>query len=364
MIMKKSFYVFPGLCLACVLFIFSCETKPAEPWESFTACAGASCVNEAVSVGDAFLEDPAAMLKNFRLTDQKGEDTFVGWMYLMRDSVLLNMDFATAEDRASMQQALIEAARPYETDPELGEYASAIIREFSISATESEAGEMPGEFAPVTGTYRFELPGDGGTGELTVSRTDGENIHFELSVVAGPPAHNQGTMEGEAVLESMNVYEYTTTDFGGSCRLQFIFDRESVEINTLEGDPASCGFGNGVIPDQVYKMVSSNDPSLSEDDAKAAQSLEGNWISADDEKSEIRIGKGLYTEIYDGEEMGDLPYKYFAKCPASCNPAGETACLRVMGQDDICYAIVKAGPSSLELSMIGGTGNTLIFKRK
>ncbi|MCC7504107.1 MAG: hypothetical protein IT259_02350, partial [Saprospiraceae bacterium] len=54
----------------------------------------------------------------------------------------------------------------------------------------------------------------------------------------------------------------------------------------------------------------------------------------------------------------------FPKCPADCNPVAPTPCLSVIGQDIVCYTVVKADAQTLELSMIGGRGNTLAFKRR
>ena len=38
--------------------------------------------------------------------------------------------------------------------------------------------------------------------------------------------------------------------------------------------------------------------------------------------------------------------------------------LKVTGQDNVCYAVIKADGKVLELSQIGGTGNTNRYVRK
>jgi hypothetical protein len=362
--MKKTILPFTGLCLTLCLLIFSCKNEPSGPWDAFVKCATNACVAEVVAVKDAFLKDPKPIFEKFVETDQKGEDHFIGWLYILRDSVLLNSSYSPTEDRLAMQQALIDTSRAYENDPKYGSFAKSIISEVEMLAIASELEDVLYDFAPVTGTYSFELPNDGGSGELKVNRTDAENIRFELSVVAGPPAHNQGMMEGTAKLTEMNVFEYATTEFGGTCKLQFTFGGEAVEIKTLEGDPAACGFGNGVVADNVYRMSSYDDPFLSGADAKTAQNLLGTWVSTEDEKSVLKIENGMYIEVYDGEEMGRTPFQFFPKCPPFCNPEGGFACLAVMGQDDVCYAVVKADGMNLEFSMVGGTGNTLVYKKK
>ena len=353
-----------GLCLALVLLVISCKTKPPGPWDAFTKCATNACVAEAVAVKDAFLKDPKPIFEMFVETDKKGEDHFNSWLFILRDSVLLNSSYSPTEDRIAMQQAIIDAAKPFESDPKFGSFAKSIVSEIEVLALASELEDGMYDFAPVTGAYVFELPNDGGSGELKVARIDGENIRFDLSVVAGPPAHNQGMMEGTAQLTEMNVYEYATTEFGGNCNLQFIFDGEAVEIKTLEGDPATCGFGNGVVADNVYRLSSFDDPFLTGADARIAKNLLGTWVSTEDEKSVVVIENGMYTDVYDGEEMDRMPYQYFPKCPAFCDPIGETPCFSVMGQDDVCYAVVKADGKTLEISMIGGRGNTLSFVKK
>jgi hypothetical protein len=343
----------------------SCKTEPPGPWEAFVKCATNACVAEVVAVKDAFLHDPKAMLEKFDQAGQKGEDHFIGWLYVLRDSVLLNSAYAGTEERFAMQQAIIEAAKAHEADPKYGELAKSIVGEIEVLAIASELEDLPADdFAPLTGTYAFELPNKGGTGELKVNRTDGENIRFDLLVVGGPPANNQGTMQGTAKLTSVNTYDASTTEFGGTCRLQFTFDQEAVEIKTLEGDPATCGFGNGVMADNVYRMTSYDDPFLSGADAKTAKNLQGAWVSTEDPKSELLIENGMYVEIYDGQEISRTPYHYFPTCPAACNPVDKLPCLAVMGQDDICYSVIDASGKNLSISMIGGRGNTLAFKRK
>ncbi len=362
--MKNTVFTFTALCLSLSLLISSCKTNPPGPWEAFTQCQNTGCVDEALAVKDAFLKDPKAMFVKFEEAGQKGEDHFVGWLYMLRDSVLLNSDFSPTGDRIAMQAAIIGAATGFESDPKFGDLAQSITSELGGLALSAELEDGMYDFAAVTGTYVFELPSDGGSGELKVNRTDAENIRFELSVVAGPPAHNQGTMEGTARLSEMNVFDFETSEFEGTCKLRFIFDGEAVEIKTVEGDPSACGFGSGVRADNVYRMTSYEDPFLTGADAKTAKDLLGTWVSTTDEKSVVVIESGMYTDVYDGEEMGRTPYQYFPKCPAFCNPVAEMPCLAVMGQDDICYTIVKVDAKNLELSMVGGTGNTLVFTKK
>ncbi len=361
--MNKPCPLLPLLALLISLSFFACTTEP-DPWADFTKCSAKSCVKEALVVKDAFLKDPKGMLGAFSATYKKGEDHVIGWLYLLRDSVLFNDQYGTTEERFALQQAIISAAKPFENDPKLGEMAQSVTGELENLAIASELEDDIFEYVPITGSYAYELPNEAGSGELKVSVADSDHIRFSLMVVAGPPAYNQGTMENTATLVSPNVYEAKTTEYTGTCRLQFVFNGESVEIKTLEGDDASCGFGHNVRADQVYKVVSHDDPFLSAADARLAKNLQGKWVSTTDAKSKLTIENGEYTETYDQEEPGSFPYQFYAKCPADCNPVAPTPCIKVMGQDDVCYAVVKADGKTLELSMIGGRGNTLVFKKQ
>lgn len=362
--MKRTVTQLLGLSLAFSLLVLSCKTEPPGPWEAFVNCATNACVTEAVAVKDAFLKDPKAMFAKFEASGQKGEDHFIGWLYILRDSVLLNSAHSPTEERIAMQQAIVDAARPFETDPAYGDLAKSVTGEVEMLAIASELEDNIFEYAPLTGTYAYELPNDGGNGTLKISRIDADTILFDLEIVGGPPAHNQGMIQLRATQVSPGVYESVDVENGLDCKLQLLFDKEAVEIKTLKGGSAECGFGNGIVADNVYRMTSYDDPFLSGADAAMAKNLQGTWVSTTDNKSEISIENGMYTERYDGEQMSSLPYQVFPKCPALCNPVAETPCIAVMGQDDVCYAVVKADGQSLELSMIGGTGNTLVFKKK
>lgn len=352
------------------LFTFiACRQEP-DAWTKFTQCGSTNCVGEAIAVKDAFLQNPKDLLSKFNATYQKGEDHVVGWLFLLRDSVLLQEKYGSTETRIAMQKAIVAAAKPFENDPQLGEMAQSVLQEIgaaAIAAGEEDVEEEEAsadEFLAITGTYAFELPNNAGAGDVKISVTGAESIRFALSVVAGPPAHNQGEMEGVAKLTGVNTYEYQTSEYLGTCRLQFVFGKESLQIKTLEGDDAACGFGHNVRADGDYAQQSHSDPFLSGADARMANAIEGEWVSTIDPKSSLNIANGMYTESYDGKVAERLPFQFFPKCPADCNPVAPTPCLSLIGQDMVCYAIVKADKQNLELSMIGGRGNTLSFKKR
>jgi hypothetical protein len=355
------------LALSLMALFSACQNSSSGPWADFVACASNDCVVEALAVQDAFVKNPKQMLGEFQKTYAKGEDHVIGWLYILRDSVLLNPNQGKLEERIALQQAIVEAANPFVDDPKLGEMAKSVMDEIGNLAlaaeTEDEVIEPSSE--PITGTYAFDLGGDQANGELQVSQLAYDRFQFKLAVVGNAPARNQGTLEGEAKLEPNNTATFSIKEFGGECSLQFTWTEAGVSLKTLKGDPATCGFGNGVMADGEYKRVKYDDPFFSAKDAANAAKLLGEWQSADDPKAGIKIAEGRYLDLYEGSDpMPAMRYIYYPTCPADCNPAAKTPCLKIIGQDDACFTVVKADGKVLELSQIGGTGNTNRYVKK
>lgn len=352
------------LGLVLMVSIFACTPKKTDAWDAFTACPGTACVEEVLAVTDAFLENPEAIFTRFNESAEQGSDHPVGWLYILRDSVLLNSNFASTEKRFDLQQLIVEAAKPYQENAKFADMAKSIVDEIGQLAIASELEDDVVEPAsePFSGTYAFELPNDGGSGELLVGQISADQFKFKLMVVGGKPAHNQGTMEGVANILGSTA-DFATTEFGGTCKLSFNFG-DGVEITTLEGDPASCGFGNGVKADGVYRRTSFADPFLSAADAKKVKMLQGTWQSLDDPKSVVKIVDGKYIDEYDGKEVSSAIYVYYAKCPEDCGLSDDGPCLKIIAQDDVCFSIVSLIPTNLELSPNNGRGNTNRYKRK
>lgn len=348
----------------------ACQQAETGAWADFKKCATNACVKEAIAVKDAFLKDPKAMLENFRKAGEAGEDHFIGWLYIIRDSVLVNSAMGKTEERFAMQQAIIAAAQPFEKDPKVGDLASSITSEIGMMAIASEleddihSEDWTG--FPLTGTYGFDA-GDAGNGTLEIKQLSGEQLQFRLLVVGRAPAHNQGSMEG--VIKNYNqmdgIGSFLTTEFGGECELEFSWVNEGLTIKTLKGDDAACGFGNAVVADGEYKRQSFDDPFLSKTEAKTAKNLVGEWVSTADPKAGLKIGEGVYQDTYEGSEPSTaVAYTYFSKCPDDCKPVAKTPCFKLFGQDEVCMTVVKADGKVLEISQVGGTGNTNRYKRK
>jgi hypothetical protein len=339
--------------------LFSACTNPesteSAAWTAFKKCATNACIKEAVDVKNAFLTNPQQLLTNFQATYAKGDDHVIGWLYMVRDSLLLNPKMGTREARIALQQKIIAAAKPFENDPKVKEMAKSVMDEIGAAAIMSETEDeeaLDPSSDPITGTYSYDK-GDKGNGDLDISQISATQFKFKLSVTGGPPSHTGGFMEGIANLVQ-NKGTYSTKEFNGECSLEFTFGKV-VTIKTLKGDPASCGLG----------MKSHYDPFLSKRDAAAAAKLIGEWQSTTDPQSSIKIGEGVYRDAYAGTNpMPALRYIYAPICPKDCNPIAKTPCLQVIGQDDVCYTIVKADGKTLELSQIGGTGNTNKYVKK
>jgi hypothetical protein len=356
--MKKQSAWKAFFCLQLFLVLNGCK-KELSPWEQFAACSNPSCVAEAIAVKTAFLQDPKPIFEAFIQSDSMGSDTYIGWIYLLRDSVVNNPNYDTEAARQTMKQALIDKAKEFENDPKYGTWSQSIIRELTGESDDVTADG----YEPITGTYVFELPNEAGSGEIKILENEDQTVRFALMVVAGPPAYNQGYMEGTAPLTD-NVVTISTEEYGGKCTITLSFSNDEIIAKTVAGDASACGFGNNVMADGTYQRVDDLNPFRAAGGDETPAQIQGHWVSTEDPKSEVIIAEGKYIEIYNGSELSNSLSSYHKICPKDCNPIAETPCLKVTGQDDICYTVVKADGKTMELSMIGGRGNTLVFKKK
>lgn len=359
----KRYNFFTNLAGGLVLLLVSCS-QPSGPWADFTKCATNACVREAIAVNEALIKDPKGTLGQFQKTYEKGEDHVVGWLYLMRDSVLFNSKYGSTQERFALQQRIIQAVQPFGNDPKLGETAKVVLTEIQNLAIilELEEGPEASEEQMLTGTYA--IPNlRGGSAELMILATGDESARFRLMVVGGPPAHNQGMLEGTAMMKG-NVLEMKTSEFGGTCVITAEFRGDTVVVKTVSGGASECGFGNGVVADGVYIRVDDLDPFRTEGGDEAPAELEGKWQSISDPKSEIIISNGKFLEQYEGKEMFSESFSYHKTCPGDCGESGGEACIRIVGQDIICHTVVQLDKTTLSLSMVGGRGNTNTYKRK
>lgn len=341
-----------------ILFAVAC-TAPSPEWENFKKCTSNACVKEAIAVKDAFLKDPKGMLNHFQSTYTKGEDHVIGWLYIFRDSVLANARYGSVEERMLLQKQIVDAAQPFSHDPKLSEMAQSVLSEIGNFAIRIEVEDA----ATVTGTYSFELPKNGGSGLLKVLSISPEKVRYALTVVGRAPAYNQGMLEGEASMINPNEAVLETTQFNGICRIVCRFAGDTVYVKTLEGESFTCGFGHGVMADGTYLREDDLDPFRAEGGEEVPEQIMGRWQSLDDPKSVINISADRYENWYDGKKIDSELYSYHQKCPADCGGDTGMACLRVVGQDVLCYGIVHTDAKTLHLHYIGGAGKTLRFKK-
>jgi hypothetical protein len=107
------------------------------------------------------------------------------------------------------------------------------------------------------------------------------------------------------------------------------------------------------------------DPVLSEKDVKVVEKMQGMWQSKEDPKAGIKIENGRFSYVYEGQKPDpSMRYIYYPICPKDCNPIAKMPCLKIIGQDDVCYSIVKADGKVLDISQIGGKGNTNQYVKK
>ncbi len=353
---------------AAVLVGLGCQSTENAAWAAFKRCGSNACVQEALAVKAAFLKDPETLLRDFLNTYEQGDDHLIGWLYLMRDSVLTHSEAGAYEERVGWRDEIVQAAKPYAEHPKWGAIARVIVDEMEAIAIAAEREDGPEALAsPVfVGTYALAGEGHAAAGELWVSETAGDSLRFRLLAVGPAPAHNQGVLAGTAAVVSANAARFATREFGSECTLYFRWSGDStVYVHTEQGDPAACGLGAGVVPDGTYSRKRYEDPFLSAAEAQKAALLEGEWQSVQDPKNTLRIAQGRITHLYEGREVEPpVRYAYFSQCPANCSPAAEVPCIRTFGQDFVCYTIVKADGKTLELSLIGGAGNTNRYTRK
>jgi hypothetical protein len=356
------FKTISGIGIAVVMFavlIVSCQPGESPEWTKFKSCGTDKCVAEVIAVKDAFLKDPKGLLGQFNATYSKGEDHVIGWLYMLRDSVLANAKYGTIAQRQAMQQQIVAAAKPFENDATLGEMAKSVLQEIGDFAIMAEVEDG----ALITGTYGFELPKMEGSGTLKILAKDGNKFRYSLLVTGRAPAHNMAIMDGEGTMTDGSTAILENTEFG-KCRIELRFKGDTVVVKTLEGDPASCGFGNGAMADGTFTREDDLDPFRAEGGDAVPEMLLGKWQSTIDPKAMVEITDTHYIDYYEGKEMSKELYSYHQKCPADCPDADGVTCIRVVGQDAMCFAVIKSEKKLLQLSLIGGTGKTLEFKRK
>jgi len=87
--------------------------------------------------------------------------------------------------------------------------------------------------------------------------------------------------------------------------------------------------------------------------------LVGVWQALTDPNEIVSFDGSLRRSLYEGEETESNVYKI----QSSCDGTRDTGSYYIVTDDDFCFVIVTLNKSRLDVSMIGGRGNTLTYKR-
>ncbi len=95
--------------------------------------------------------------------------------------------------------------------------------------------------------------------------------------------------------------------------------------------------------------------------------LSGLWVNKLDSLELIEFATDHYTTFYDGEQLFREPMIYHPLCPGGCNNGQqmEIACFTVTGPAGTdCYGIIRLTPEILELSILGVSTETIVYRKK
>jgi hypothetical protein len=376
------------LLLFAMIYCLACQNTPtkSDAWEKFLKCPDNNCTKEAVAVKDAFLKNPQDILTQFQATYESGDDRVVGWLFLFRDSVLLNPQMGTVEERTKMQNALIAAAKPFEKDAKVHEMAKNVMD--YLSAADVKAGKIKENVY----CYQFNHQGEHTYCHLIVNENgdfhgyynyfieekdgmrgilEGKNSFFNDTLLMDYCYYQEGILAHEPLMfvkKGNDLVNLVSGIFSEEGRM-VLDHKDKLKagniLTSVDCEKIAKEYIQPIMEEEKEKWFSHPEPAYSEKDYKVINKLQGEWQSLDDPKASIKIENGNYTDIYVGENPIPMVHCiYYPTCPKDCNPIAKTPCLRVLAQDEICYAIVKADGKVLQLSQIGGTGNTNRYVKK
>ncbi len=379
--------------LMSILFCYcttTTETK-SDAWAAFLNCpSDKDCMKEALAVKDALLKNPQQVLTQFQATYEQGDDRVVGWLYMLRDSVLINPKMGTIEERIAMQQALISAAKPFEKDAKVHEMAKSVMDYLGV--VDVKAGKINDPMVETTPSscYQFDHQGEHIKCQL-FSAANGE-FNGYYSWYIDEKDGTQGVLKGKNFFSDTLFAEHTYIQEGSTQTEEIVFLKKGDNLTQLVGElydkngkmvlknRKALKSGNTLtktdcaplakdfepIREMEKDMIFAYpDPFLNEKQAKVAENLVGEWQSKDDPKAGIKMENSRFTFLYNGKSTESaMRYIYYPSCPKDCNPADKLSCLKIIGQDNVCYSIVFADGKSLDISQIGGTGNTNRYMKK
>ena len=101
--------------------------------------------------------------------------------------------------------------------------------------------------------------------------------------------------------------------------------------------------------------------------ATLAADIQGLWVSDDDAQSGFEIVGTQMVDSYAGEVQASSLLTFAAQCPEGPEDVGPVMIAQVMGDDPsimACYYIVSLEGAALQMSLMGGAGNTLSYTRQ
>ncbi|WP_018146576.1 hypothetical protein [Henriciella marina] len=104
---------------------------------------------------------------------------------------------------------------------------------------------------------------------------------------------------------------------------------------------------------------------MAEEENSTLASLEGDWVSGDDDKSEMSIIDGTVTMMYDGEVLSTDTLEVVDSCPDVAGEVSDMQLITMTSNDtdeSLCYGIITLNDERLELSSYP-RGNTLTYER-
>lgn len=182
-----------------VLFCACTSTAPkVDTWATFTQCATNNCVREAIAVKDAFMKDPKHLLTDFQATYEKGEDHVIGWLFILRDSVLLNPQMGTIQQRLTLQQSIIAAAKPFEKDAKVHEMAKSVMDELGIAdIANGKVNDPMANALPETATFCYQYTHNGDTTSCQLTVAENGDFSGYYAVLISEKDGRVGILKGK-----------------------------------------------------------------------------------------------------------------------------------------------------------------------
>ncbi len=124
------------------------------------------------------------------------------------------------------------------------------------------AGEY--RYKPDPADIKYDDNGDvlygDGAGSVLVYPISNTSIAFYLDKTRGAPSYNMGQLYGIAIANTIpGTFQYSEIGDDYQCKFNLIFSDSGLTIVTVD-DNYECGYGNGIISDDVYPKESSTVP--------------------------------------------------------------------------------------------------------